>query len=343
MLKKLTLFLIIFLVYILQGQGQAVAHKPAELVKIMKDSKLSYVLDTLYVDIQDPDYSNLVNAPNIYREDSGEGFAIKKMVIAKDAEPEWNIAEKAMQDKNYKEARKHYKNVLDIQDNYYPARVQMAKTFEAEGDLDKAEASLKQAISKNYIDYLTHWQVALDYLADKKYDDAVNEITIASILNRNDTALLFDLAGIYTAAHLKYEDWDFTPQYKVFKGQKPNEIKVLSQKGWNGYAIGKAIWGFEPGYAESQGEKRGRLSVLEEKECLLSLLAGKDTMKDVEDDETVQAVADAKENKLMDGFIYYEELLPQQPSLVYQLPTNVIKGIKNYVILAHGGETPKKK
>src|SRR6185437_2172909 len=264
-------------------------------------------------------------------------------VLVKDAETEWYAAGKAFNDKNYKDARKHYKNVLDIQDNYYPARVQMAKTFEAEGDLDKAEASLKQAISKNYIDYTTHWQLALDYLTSKKYDDAVSEITIASVLNRNDTAILFDLAGIYTAAHMHYEDWDFTPQYKVFRGQKQNEIKVLSQKGWNGYAVGKAIWAFEPGYPESQGEKPGTPCLLEEKECLLSLLAGRDTMKDAEDDETVQAVQDAKENKLIDGFIYYEELLPQNPSLVYQLPNNVIKGIKNYVVMAHGGERPKKK
>jgi len=343
MIKKSTLILALSLGCVMYGQGQAVAHKPTEIAKIMKDSKLNYSIDTLYVDIQDKDYSNLVNEPNTYREDSGEQMLVKKMNLSKDAQTEWDAAERAfMQDNNYKEARKHYKNVLDIQQDYYPAKIEMAKTFEKEGDLEKAEASYKQAISKNYVDYMPHWLMAKDYFAEKKYDEAVSEITLASVLNRNDTAILLDLGEIYAAAHLKYEDWEFTPQYKVFKGMKENEIKVLSQKGWRGYAVGKAIWDFEPGYPESQGEHPGKPSLIQEKECLLSLLAGQDTMKDASDDITILAVQDAKEYKLLDGFIYYEELLPQNPSLVYQLPNNVIKGVKNYVILAHGGEAPKK-
>src|ERR1700722_6552490 len=152
MLKNITFIFILSISYIISGQGQAVAHKPADLVKIMKDSKLTYSIDTLYVDVQDKDYSNLVNEPNIYREDSGEQMLVKKMRLAKEAESEWNAAEKAfLKDNNYKEARKHYKNVLDIQQDYYPAKIQIAKTFEMEGDLEKAEASYKQAISKNYV------------------------------------------------------------------------------------------------------------------------------------------------------------------------------------------------
>ena len=147
----------------------------------------------------------------------------------------------------------------------------------------------------------------------------------------------------YIDAHLTYNDWVFSPQVTVFKGQKENEIKVLSKQDWNGYAIGKAIWNFEPGYAESQGEKPGNPSVLQEKECLLSLIAGQDTSETNKKhkDPGIVGLQKAGENKMMESYIYYEEFLPQHPSMVYQLPNNVIKRMKNYVLLAHGGKIPK--
>ncbi len=342
MLNKIKFLLIFSLGYIISTYAQ-VAHKPAELADMMKNSKVSYNVGELYIDVPDDDYSNRLNETNIYREDSGDKTFIKKMVLAKEAQSEWYAGQREMEDKNYKEARKHYKNVLDIQQDYYPAKMQIAKTFEKEEDYEKAEANYKQAISKNYIDYLPHLLIAEDYRQENKMDDAINEITIASILNRNDTSILADLNEIYEDANLKYSDWVFTPQCKFFKGQKPNSIQVLSKKGWSGYATGKALWLYEPGYAASQGETAGKTSLLEEKECLLSLLASQDEHADADVPDYMVALKKAQENKLLDGFIYYEILLPQNPSLAYQLPNNVIKSIKNYVILGHGGEAPKKK
>ncbi len=341
MLKKIIFIFILSGGYFITTQAQVV-HKPAELADILKNSKITYTQGELYIDIPDKDYSNLLNVSGIYNEDSGGITIQKKVVLPKEAHTEWYAGERALNDENdYKEARKHYKNVLDIAPDYYPAKMQIAKTFEKEENYEKAEASYKQAISKNYIDYMPHWLIAEVYLKDKKIDDAINEITLAAILNRNDTLIQADLNEIYADAKLKYSDWQFTPQCKVFKGQKPNNIEVLSQKNWGGYAAGKAIWAYEPGYAESQGEKPGRPSLLEEKECLLNLLAGLTEKIDDEQDPELSNLQDAKEDKLIDGFVYYEILLPQQPSLVYQLPNNVIKGIKNYVLMAHGGVTPR--
>jgi tetratricopeptide (TPR) repeat protein len=228
MLKKFTLIVILSVGFIFRSHGQAVAHKPAELLKIMKDSKLTYTIGEMYIDIPEKDYSNYVNSPDIYHEDSDGHMVVKKLVLAKEAEGEWKLAEKAfLQDKNYKEARKHYKNVTEIQPDYYPAKIQTAKTYEQEDDNEKAIMSYKQAISKNFVDYLPHWLIAEAYLRDKNYDGAIDEITLASVLNRNDTSILQDMTEIYVRANLKYDDWEFNPQYTIFKGQKQNEIKVL--------------------------------------------------------------------------------------------------------------------
>jgi len=116
-----------------------------------------------------------------------------------------------------------------------------------------------------------------------------------------------------------------------------------SKKGWYGYAIAKAIWKYEPGYAQSQGENPDNLSFLQEKECIMNLIAGQDSIKARDVDPSISALVDSKDYKLTDGFIYYEILLPSHPALVYQLPNNVIKSIRDYVVLGHGGLPPKAK
>jgi tetratricopeptide (TPR) repeat protein len=338
MLKKTIFFLVLSVGCFSVGFAQSV-HKPAELLKIMKESKISYTLSELYIDINDKDYSQLLNQTNIYHDDSDGHMVAKKLVLSPEAVLEWNAAEKSFSvDSNFKEARKHYKNVTDIQPEYYPAFTRMGETYAKEKDFEKAISSFKKAISKNYVDYWPHWQLAAVYYKEKNYEDAVSEITLAHILDRNNRKIIESMIEIYADAHLIYDDWVFTPQVTIFKGQKENEIKVSSKEGWSGYAIGKAIWSYEPGYPESQGEKQGVPSLIQEKECLLSLLSTYNLDKVKTADVGVTHLQQAKDNNMMDSFIYYEGFLREQPSYVYQLPNNVIKKMKNYVVMAHGGK-----
>ncbi len=343
MFNKIFFTLILLQGFILSGFGQTAAHKPADLLKILKASKTTYTVGNLDMVIPDSKY-NITNSANIMHEDSNGQFVAKKVVLAKGADSTWNEAERLFkEDSNYKEARKVYRDVLDIDPDYYPAKMQIAKTFEIEKDYEKAEASYKQAISKNYVDYLPHQLIAEDYLKEKKYDEAVDEISVASVLNRNDTSVSADMNKIYAKTRMKYGDWTFTPQYKLEKGKTDAEISVLVKKGWYGYAIAKAIWKYEPGYAQNTDATPDNVTLIQERECLMNLLAGQDSIKAKDTDPGILALADAQDYKLMDGFIYYEILLPAHPSLVYQLPNNVIKSIRDYAVLGRGGLPPKKK
>ena len=343
MLKKITPILFISFIYILPGKSQTV-HKAEDLYKISHGSFLRYEVSPLKEKVQDKDYSGLLNESGMIKIDTGSKVKITSVKRSKAADSAWNTAEYAFNDdKDYKAARQMYKTVLEIQPDYYPASVKTAKCFEAEENYEKAETAYKQAIAKNFIDYQTHWSLADAYHKDAKYDEAVTEITIASVLDRNDTAILSDMKEIYLDAHLKFDYWVFTPQYQLSKKSNSREVAVMTKPDWEGYAMAKAIWQYEPGYAVSQGEKPGKPSYFEEKECLLNLLAGQDKHIDAELIKPINVLKVAQDLKLLDGFIYYEILLPQNPSMVYELPSNVIRSIKNYVILGHGGEGPKKK
>jgi len=345
MFKKFIFIAAFCSVCILSGSAQVI-HKPADLMKIMKASKLSYKVEDMYIDMDIKDYSKVLTESNTYHEDSDGHMIVKKLVLSKDAETDWALAEKAFTvDSDFKAAKKLYKSVFDLQNDYYPAKIRLGQIYEKEGDFEKAVSSYKQAISKNYIDFISHWHLAEAYHKAKNYDEAAGEITLASILNRNNNEILERLNEIYADANITYSDWVFSPQVKIFKSQKENEIKVLCKQDWNGYAIGKAIWDYEPGYAEGQGEKPGNNSLMEEKECLLNLIAGQDT-SDItlrHKDPGIAGLLKAQENKMIESFIYYEEFLRSKPSMVYELPNNVIKKMRNYVLIAHAGLSPRKK
>jgi len=232
MLNKIFFTLLLLLGFVLSAQSQTAAHKPADLLKVLKASKMTYTVGGLSTDIPRTDYPYVVNSPNMMHDDSNGQFVAKKVVIAKGkADSTWNEAERIFkEDSNYKEARKVYREVLDIDPDYYPAKIEIAKTFEIEKDYEKAEAQYKQAISKNYVDYLPHQLAADLYFKEKKYEEAVDEISVASALNRNDTTILADLVKIYGKTRMKYGDWSFTPQYKLEKGQKDGEINVEIKK-----------------------------------------------------------------------------------------------------------------
>ena len=319
-------------------------HKPDDLYKITHGSTLVYTVNKLSENVPDKDYSGLHNEANVIKIDTGGKIIMTPILVSKAADSAWYAAENAFtEDKDYAGARQFYKTVLELQPDYYPASVQIGKSFEAEQNYEKAETAYKQAIAKNFIDYQSHWLLADAYHKDARYDEAVNEITLASILNRNDTAIISDMKEIYLDAHLKFDYWVFTPQYKISKKSGSREINIMTKPDWEGYATAKAIWKYEPGYAESQGEKPGVPSILEEKECLLNLLADQDKHIDAELIKPINVIKVSQDLKLLDGFIYYEDLLPSNPALMYQLPISVIKNIKNYVVLGHGGEGPKKK
>ncbi len=343
MIKKITPILIISLSYILSAKSQTV-HKAEDMYKISHGSILHYNILPLKETVPDKDYSSLHNESNDIKIDTGNKVIVTSILLSKAADSAWYAAENALtEDKDYAAARQFYKTVLELQPDYYPASVEIGKTFDHEENYEKAESAYKLAIAKNFYDYQSHWLLADAYHKDAKYDEAVNEITLASILNRNDTAILSDMKEIYLDAHLSFGSWVFTPQYKISKASGSRDVNIMTKPEWEGYATAKAIWKYEPGYAESQGEKTGINSYFEEKECLLNLLAGQDKHIDAELEKHIEVLKKANELHLLDGFIYYEVLLPSNPGLVYQLPTNVVRSIKNYVILGHGGEEPKKK
>jgi tetratricopeptide (TPR) repeat protein len=307
-------------------------HSPAEIVKIMEDSKISYEMSTLENQIECKDFSEKFNYHDYYRVSTDSGLYTYKISANEHAKPLFEKAETFFSDNNLDSALLYYKLSLNADTTLYTVMTYIGQIYEAKGDYENANSWYIRAINKNYIDYMAHWFLADSYLSMNDLKKAVDEIVIAQILNRNNPRIKRSLVKIFEKAKRNTEDWCFNPQMELNK-ISDNKVSIAFTEKWIGYAIAKAVWTFEPGYKESMGVSKGNYSTLEDKECLISLLIGLENAKiKIKQDSQLRTLKDAIDNKHLDSYILYEIVLPQTPFVAFQLPEQSIMEIKDYVL-----------
>lgn len=329
-MKKISL-LFILLSFSISGFSQKL-HSPAEILKVLIDSKLSYEIKTLDKQIEPKDYSDKLNYHDSYRISNDSGLFTYKFNPNKTAQPLFEKAELFFQTNNSDSALVYYKLSVKADSSLSNVMTYIGQVYGSKGDFDNAIKWYKMAISKNYIDYMAHWFLADTYFAKKDVENALDEIVIAQILNRNNPRLKKSADIIFKKAKLTTDDWYFNPQIEISKLEN-DKISIAYGKNWTGYAIAKAVWIYEPGYRESMGVAKGQYSTIEDKECLISLLVALENGKaNIKKETQLKVLKKAAENKSLQEYILYEIVLPQTPFVAYQLPNQTILEIKDYII-----------
>jgi len=332
MKKRLLIFGILALSFIGVG-GQAI-HSPAEILKIMEKSPIAYELTALEKEILPKDRTGNLNYNHYYRINNGDHITTFKYEIDSNVQNYLTKAEEYFQRKEFSLAREMYLEALKADSTYFEVMTYIGQTYGIEGDFDKAIEWYKKTIDVNYIDYLAHWFLADAYKTKGELNKAVEEITIAIILNRNNPRIEKSLKDIFELKKLKTDDWTFNPQIKI-DSIGVNKVRVSFDSDWLGYAMVKALWKYEPGYKKSMGVSDGSFSTIEEKECFASLMTSFDKEK-LKKHPEFKALQLALDNKMIDEYIFYEIVLPDHPFVAYQLPAEFIVRIKNYVIEVRG-------
>ena len=329
-MKKVT-SLLAFLSFLSIGFTQQI-HSPAEIFKLLSDSKLSYDIKSLNKSIDCKDYSDKLNYNNCYRVSTDSGLITYKFSINEAAKPFFDKAENFFNSKQPDSALYYYKLTLKWDSSQYNVMTYIGQIYDLLKDQKNAIIWYKKAISKNYIDYMAHWFLADDYLEINDRKNAVDEIVIAQILNRNNPRIKRSMISIFNKVKRNTEDWSFCPQMELTKSSD-HKISVAITDKWVGYAMAKALWTYEPGYKESMGVTPGQYSTLEDKECLISLLASIENAKvNIKDDAQLLILKDAAEKKHLEDYILYEIVLPQTPFVAFQLPEQTILSIKDYIL-----------
>lgn len=328
MKKTMSLLGLLLMVTALNAQK---LHSTAEIMRVMIDSKLKYEVELMKKPIPGKDYSDKLNYHNFYRVSTDSMIKTLAYTFSEQSKPLFNKAESLFQS-NPDSAIYYYKLALKADPQLFLVMTYIGQVYEQKKDLENAMKWYKKAISNNYIDYMAHWFLADAYESTGKLDEAVDEIVIAQILNRNNFRIKSAMNRIFGLANKSTEDWSFNPQVKIEK-KSENSISVAMDEKWIGYGIAKAIWEFEPGYKASMGIKINEHSTLEDKECLASLLVSLENAKvNIDKDPQLRVLKEAVLSKYIDEYIYYEMILPENPSVAYQLPEETILRIKDYIL-----------
>lgn len=307
-------------------------HSPAEIIKIMEASKLSYSIKILEKKLECQDYSKRLNYHDVYRVQDGDQLKTNNIKPNKKAASFLSKAEKYFQLNELDSALAFYQYTLNADSTVYTAMTYIGQIYGIRKDYPNAILWYKKAIRKNYIDYMAHWFLADIYTSTNRVNDAVDEIVIAKILNRNNPRIQNAMEAIFTKAKIHYEDWCFNPQYELGKNAD-SSINVTADEKWLGFALVKAVWEYEPGYRESMGVAKNNYAIIEDRESILSLYMGLTNSKTkFNKDPQFKVLKKALDEKFMDPYIIYEIILPKTPSAAYQLSEEVINLMKEYVL-----------
>lgn len=303
-------------------------HSPLEILKMLENSDVKYTIMALKEKIPQKDYSEKLNSNNYYRVITDS--SIYSMGY-KNENPFFNRAEELY--KTSKDSALYlYKLAFDADTTMYLALTYAGQVSDLLGDMESAMAYYKKAISKNYIDYMAHWFLADDYLLVGDVKNAVQEIVIAQILNRNNPRIKKSMNEIFAKAKLKMEDWYFTPQIRL-QGMPDKSVQLEMDLDWFGYGMAKALWDFEPGYRASMGVDSGAISTTEYRECLISQAISMLNKKAKNKKSAqLQVLQKAVKEHFLQEYILYEVILPETPFVAYQLPENTILSIKDYLL-----------
>lgn len=326
--KHLSLIILFFCTfYSLKSQK---IHTPAEIIAIMEKSTISYEINVLDDYIPLPDRTSNLVLHSFYRTIENGEVKLATFKPSIQVEEYFDEAERYFRSGNYSEAREYYLKAYIKDTSYYKVLTYIAQTYALQGDLKTAKDWYLKVINLNYIDYMAHWFLSSIYFKENEYDKAIEEITIAHILNRNNPRILKRIDEMYIAKKIKYYDWSFNPQYKL--EEKDSEtIKILMNSDWLGYSLVKALWKYEPDYKESMGVKENSISALEEKEALVAI-AYSLNRKNLKKYPEFKALKLAIEQNMIVEYIFYEIILPENPIYAGYLSEDFIKSIMKYII-----------
>jgi tetratricopeptide (TPR) repeat protein len=320
--------IILFLLALFAIPAFAQADNPLEkAMKTMKDSKILYKVEWLSKPVPVPDRSKMLNLI-VHRKKSGDRYIVNSFDMNADAKKEFDKAEKYFNAKEMPKARESYKRVMLLDPSATYMMTFVAQTYGMEQNWDMAESWYKKSIESNYVDYLAHWLLSDVYLQKGEKKKALDEISIAKVLNRNNPRLEEKRRKIYAANGLRADSWEFNPQVRLSRDSS-GAVTIEADSLWMYYAFIRAAWEFEPEYQK-------RAKTLPEppeemyREWLMGLIPAME--KHLNSFEVLKRFDKALSAKKISLFVYYEIYLPDHPASVFQLDKNLIELTKDYLI-----------
>lgn len=300
-----------------------------EILEIMDNSSIEYVLE---IDEEMADYpsdSGVVLSTMLYLKKDEDGYSVQKYELSDSLISLIKQGDSAFARKDFNGAFTNYYRVREADSEFHKIYTFIGDTYYIMGDYDSAIYYFKKALDFNPVDYDAHWFLADSYRDVGRMDEAVYHITCAHLLNRNHEQVKIRMKEIRKAAGHPWKDFEFKPRYKTSKENGRVLIKAPSE--WSVYAMVKAVWKYEPGYVEeTRGKPPGPTErgpyMEEEKEAILAYFFIND-----EPDNIATIIS----NDFIEAFIWYEIWGPQYPHGITVFPQPYFDYLVEYLNRYH--------
>ena len=335
----------IFIFFFSLSANAQYLHTPEEMLRIVDDSSLRYIIDTL--EQTKSNSSSPIIQKGWFAKPISEGIQLdlNEGIKNRKANQDYKKAMQYYERQNYNKTITWAKKAMKSAPSNIEIMKRIGRSYGATGALETAAYWYEMVLEINYIDFEAHFLLANIFHELVRRDGsgekekAIKHITLAHILNRNQTDILNSLKEIYNSVGINYKEWQFNPQYTISK-QDNQEIHIAYKDSpWLAYGTCKAVWEYEPGYKEKMKNISSAPQLItEEKECLLNALIAYENMEgDKSQFPEFEMLALALKNRTVDDFILYEILSPKQPLEISKLPKEKLEKLANYVSSLRSG------
>lgn len=307
-------------------------HTPAEILQLMTKSQIRYEL-LITEEAFEPIEPGVLESTSIYQSKEDGRIRLSEYSIDSTGQHHFQLGLADLDQANFEDARTHFQNILTSNHEYSPALTGIGRSYLAEDKISEAKEWFTRAIGANFHNYQAHRYLAEAYDQEKEGTEAMREIAIAWVLNRNDITLQTKAEEIIGHNRKKFKEWTFQPKIRFIQTTEDTVI-VIADEAWAPYALCKSFWTYERGYRKAMTGSRSGPSIMEEQECLFNLISthtpekGKVKSGDPVIDELVRA----KNASLINEFIFFEIWLYQEPLIAYTQPREVVEGLAEYVL-----------
>ncbi len=238
-----------------------------------------------------------------------------------------------LEKKKYEKAAELLEKELAVDSANISLYKELAKLYMELAEYPAAIKTYMEILAINHIDVKSREQLADAFLFAGEPKKALDQITMAHLLNRNDVALITKLSRICRANGLQYTDWTLMPQCSLHAKQDTVWIFFRGLP-WKSYGNCMALWEYETNYATHMAKLSDMApKLIQEKECLLNALL---TYEAMEQDKAhypeFAFLAKCLSQGMIDDFILYEIRSRYQPLAMSSLMPQELERLCKFVI-----------
>ncbi|HOD66979.1 MAG TPA: tetratricopeptide repeat protein [candidate division Zixibacteria bacterium] len=307
----------------------------ADLYKIIEQSDLVYVLEHLdSVQVDSIDKARRLNSNMLYLYVDSSSRSLVRHEIDDSLGVIFAIAEGAYEAGDFEAALAAYSEALLLRPSFDPAMVYAGDAYFGMNELDSARAWYQRAVDANFINYQAHWFLGHMMWLQGDSARAIEELTIAHLLNVNHMEIKKVLKSYREDAGGTWRGPDISLHYALTRDTSGVRVRFEAES--VAYALVRAVWKYEPGYAESrQGEDwRGSLmqEIAEAAVTWLDFMAGlDDTLAPAWWPQVEELAQEADDSGQVEHFIWYAFIAPELPAAMMLMPREQFDAIREFV------------